>query len=506
MRCPALKLSSLLPALLFSAALPAAHAQQPPKHENARDYVMTGAPLAKMPVDPKIAAALAKVSDAKIKANIEKLVSFKTRNTLSSMETDLAPGTGIAAATEYIKGQFEEYSKACGGCLEVKIDEFTQEPLPGAASRIKKPTILRNVYAVLRGSDPAQAKRIYLVTGHYDSMESDVMNDHDAAPGANDDASGSAVSMENARVLSQYKFPATIVFVTVAGEEQGLVGSAHLAKLAKAEGWELEGVLNNDIVGGNTTPGDTLQDKTAVRVFAQGILPTAPLAEIQAALAVGADSDTPSRELAREIVYAGRTYFAPAVRKQSYGTFAPVMEMRLDRFGRGGDHRSFNAEGFAAVRFTEWREDFHHQHQTPRVEGGVQYGDLLQFDDFKYIAQVARLNMATLATLASSPGIPQKVYVTNPPYHLDTTIKWEAPLSASGEVRYQIVWRQTAASDWEYAGDAAKYMDHATAPGAFSATIPVSKDNVFFGIRACDAAGHCSQAVAPMPAPGGRQQ
>jgi hypothetical protein len=476
--------------LLGVSALPLANAQQ-------RDFLAVGTPLPKMPADPQIAAALTKVSAARIQANIEKLVSFKTRNTLSSMETDLAPGTGIAAATEYIKSQFEEYSRACGGCLEIKVDEFTADPLPGPNPRIAKPTILRNVYAILRGTDPVQAKRMYLVSGHYDTMETDVMNDHDPAPGANDDASGTAVSMENARVLSQYKFPATLVFVTVAGEEQGLVGSAHLAKLAKSEGWQLEGVLNNDIVGGNTTPGDSLQDKTAVRVFSQGILPTMPVAEIKALLQIGADSDTASRELAREIAEAGRTYFAPAVRKTAYGKFAPVMEMRLDRFNRGGDHRSFNDQGFAAVRFTEWREDFHHQHQTPRMENGVQYGDLLQFDDFSYIAQVARLNMATLATMASSPGLPQKVIVTTPAYHNDTTLKWEAPAGAPASTHYEIVWRETAAPDWEYTVNAARFAD--PAQGIYAATLPVSKDNVFFGVRACDAAEHCSQAVAPLP-------
>ena len=277
------------------------------------DFESAGKPIATEPMDRQIDAALKAVSAETIRANIEKLVSFHNRSTLSSTETDLPPGTGVIAASEWIEAQFKAYSAACGGCLEVKVDDFVEQPPTGAAaarSRITKPTRLRNVYAILRGSDPAAAKRMYLVTGHYDTRETDVMNTHDPAPGANDDSSGTAVSMEAARVLSQHKFPATLVFVCVAGEEQGLNGSHHLAQLAKKEGWQLEGVLNNDIVGGDTTPGDTLQSKTRVRVFSQGILPSAPAAEITQQLSLGLDNDSPSRELAREILDVDRTYFA----------------------------------------------------------------------------------------------------------------------------------------------------------------------------------------------------
>jgi len=220
-------------------------------------------------VDAQIAAALKNVSPERIKANISRLVDFNNRSTISSTETDLKPGTGIFAAADWIKSQFESYGKDCGGCLEVKFDEFVEQPQPGfsnSRSRIIKPTPLRNVIAILKGTDRAASKRMYLVTGHYDTRETDVMNTHDPAPGANDDSSGTAVSLEAARVLSRYKFPATLVFVTVVGEEQGLNGSRHLAKLAKEQGWQLEGVLNNDIVGGDTTPGDT-QSKQHIRVF-----------------------------------------------------------------------------------------------------------------------------------------------------------------------------------------------------------------------------------------------
>jgi hypothetical protein len=173
-----------------------------------------------------------------------------------------------------------------------------------------------------------------------------------------------------------------------------------------------------------------------------------------------------------------------------------VMELRLDRFLRGGDHSSFSAEGFPAIRFTEWRENFNHQHQHVRVENGVEYGDLLKFDDFGYIAQVARLNIATLATLASSPGIPENVRVVTTNLDNNTTLKWDPPSTASGVVRYQIVWRETTANDWQFAADAQKY---GATSGQNIATLPISKDNVFFGVRACDEFGHCGQAVAPLP-------
>jgi hypothetical protein len=249
--------------------------------------------------------------------------------------------------------------------------------------------------------------------------------------------------------------------------------------------------LNNDIVGGDTTPGDTLQDKSRVRVFSEGILPSAPIDRIQQMLRLGLDNDTPSRQLAREVLTVGRTYFQPPA-----PAFKAVMELRLDRFLRGGDHSSFSAEDFPAVRFTEWRENYHHQHQRVRTENGIEYGDLLKFDDFSYIAQVARLNLATLATLAYSPGVPQNVQVVTTDLDNNTTLKWDPPPASSGAVEYQIVWRETTANGWQYSANAQKY---GATDADRTATLPVSKDNVFFGVRACVPNGHCSQAVAPVP-------
>lgn len=456
------------------------------------DFEAAGSLLKADPADPQIVAVLKQVSAARIRANITRLVEFNNRSTVGSTETDLKPGTGVLAASDWIKEQFEAYSKECGGCLEVSFDESLEQPgqgFNGSAPRIVKPTPLRNVVAVMKGSDPVAAKRMYLVTGHYDTRETDVMDTHDPAPGANDDASGTAVSLEAARVLSKLKFPATIVFVAVAGEEQGLNGSRHLAQRARKDGWELEGVLNNDIVGGDTTPGDTLQSKRRIRVFSEGIPATATPEEIRRIVNIGAESETPSRQLAREMLAVGRTYMS--------GSLEPVMELRLDRFLRGGDHRSFNEEGFAALRLTEWRENFDHQHQHVRVENGKEYGDLLKFDDFNYIARVAQLNMATLATLANSPGVPQKVRVLTSNLDNDTILKWESPTSPTQTVKYQIVWRETAVNDWQYGADVGRYPDSGAGPN--SVRLPVSKDNVFFGVRACTEKGICSQAVAPVP-------
>jgi len=272
-------------------------------------------------VDRRIAAVLQQVSSKQIQAEIEKLVSFGTRLTLSTQDSaSIAAGRGIGAAREWIKSEFERDSKECGGCLEVKTDTFT-EP---AADRIPKPTEITNVYAVLKGVDAESAKRIVLVTGHYDSRNSDTLDVAGDAPGANDDASGTAVSLECARVLSKMKFPATIVFLTVAGEEQGLNGSRHFAKMAKDEGWDLEAVLNNDIVGGDKN-GE--QDRSVVRVFSEGLPAAANEQEIRRLRALGGENDSSSRQVARYIAEVGRTYDSG---------MQPMLVFRPDRYLRGG--------------------------------------------------------------------------------------------------------------------------------------------------------------------------
>jgi hypothetical protein len=454
------------------------------------------------PADPAIAAALKQVSPERIQAIITRLVAFNNRSTISSNDTDLAPGTGVLPAADWIESQFKEISAACGNCLEVKRDDFIEPASNAPYSRITKPTRIVNVYAVLRGTDPAQADRRVLVTGHYDSRVTDIFNSHSPAPGANDDASGVAVSLESARVLSKLKFPSSIVFVAVAGEEQGLNGSAHLAKLAKSEGWQLEAVLNNDIVGGDTTPGATGQDKSAVRVFSEGVpSPTTPEGApdaIRMIHTLGSDSDSSSRELARAITEVSSTYFPAsgvhAMHRPATGSgrepFHPVLIFRADRYLRGGDHTSFNLEGFPAVRFTEWQENFDHQHQDLRVENGVQYGDLIQYVDFNYVANVARLNSAVLADLAAAPGAPQEVHILTQALDNNTELKWDPPAGAPANTSYEVVWRPTDQPNWT----------EALSTGSNTAVrIALSKDNVVFGVRSVDPAGHRSVAVLPLP-------
>jgi hypothetical protein len=447
-------------------------------------------PLPKLPADPKITAALKEISPQQIRATIEKLASFGTRLTLSAQDpASIAAGHGIGAAREWIKSEFERYSRECGGCLDVRTDTFTQAP----ADRIPKPTEITNVFAVLKGTDPENAKRVVLVTGHYDSRNSDTLDTTGAAPGANDDASGTAVSLECARVLSKLKFPATIIFLTVAGEEQGLNGSHHFAQLAdsKRDEWQIEAVLNNDIVGGDKSPQ---QDPRTVRVFSEGIPsalvdPYRPPAstvsedeivrrELRTLRALAEENDSPSRQLARYIAEVARSYS---------GDVSPLLIFRPDRYLRGGDQRSFNEYGFAAIRFTEYREDYHHQHQNVRTENGIEYGDLAKFVNFDYVANVARLNAATLAALASAPGPPTSLHLLTKELENNSTLTWDKSPRATG---YEVLWRATASPDWEHAKDVGNVT---------RATLPISKDNVIFAVRAIDAEGHRSLPVVPTP-------
>jgi Peptidase family M28 len=430
--------------------------------------------------DPVITQVMKEVSPDRIQRSIEKLAGFHTRHTLSVNNPGAASSErGIVAARAWIKSELERYSADCGGCLDVKTDTFIEQP-KGPKDRIPVPTEIQNVYAILRGSDPLQAKRIYLVTGHYDSRNSNALNSVDQAPGANDDGSGTAVSLECARVLSKHRFPATLVFLTVAGEEQGLRGSAHFARMAKAEGWQLEGVLNNDIVGGNRTPGDAQQNSDWVRVFSEGIPAAATEADLRRIRAVGAENDSPSRELARYIHEVAQTY--------SFGRFTPRLIFRRDRYQRGGDHSAFNEQGFAAVRFTEYREDYNHQHQDVRTENGIEYGDLPKFVDFNYLANVTRLNAATLAALASSPAPPGKVRLLTKEQENDSKIEWEP---AAGASAYEVLWRKTT--------DAEFPEENVTRTTENKADLNQSKDNVIFAVRSVDARGHRSLVVMPEP-------
>jgi len=422
--------------------------------------------------DPSITAAVRAITADHVKADIQKLVSFGTRSTLSAQDpASIAAGRGIGAAREWLKSQFEAYSKECGGCLEVKTDEFVQPVGP----RIPQPTTLTNVYAILKGTDPEATKRIVLVTGHYDSRVTDVLNATSDAPGANDDASGTVVSLESARALSKLKLRATIIFLAVPGEEQGLDGSKHFAQMARQSGWNIEAALNNDIVGGDKSPG---QNAKLVRVFSEGLPAGADEQQLRLIRGLGGESDSTSRELARYVTEVGEAY-SPGVKS--------LLEFRLDRYLRGGDHSAFNEQGFAAVRFTEYRENFNHQHQTLRTENGIEYGDTLNFVDFDYVARVARLNALTLAALAAAPAPPTAVKVVTTNLDNNTTLKWGVSEGASA---YEIVWRDTSAPNWEHV----KGVGDTT-----TTTLDISKDNVIFAVRAVDKAGHRSLPVVPAP-------
>ena len=470
---------------LLMLAIPGAVAQKPGQkpHQSKPRSSAASSPEEKAPAkakrdrDPMIAQIIKDISPERVRQIDEKLVSFGTRSTLSVNNPGAATSPqGIVAARNWIKSEFERISSECNGCLEVKTDTFIEQP----KNRIPVPTEIQNVYAILKGTDPAQAKRIYLVTGHYDSRNSSNENSTDPAPGANDDGSGATVSLECARVLSKHKFPATIIFLTVAGEEQGLNGSTHFAKMAKEQGWQLEGVLNNDIVGGNRTPGDTLQNSNWVRVFSEGIPAAATDADLRRIKATGGENDSSSRQLARYIHSVSETY--------DFGQFTPKLIFRRDRYLRGGDHSAFNDQGFAAVRFTEYREDFNHQHQNVRTENGIEYGDLLKFVDFDYVANVARVNAATLAALASSPAPPADVHLLTKQLENDSKIEWKAAVGATG---YEVLWRKTTDPNFS--------DEDAVRTTETKIDLPDSKDNVIFGVRSVDAKGHRSLIVIPEP-------
>jgi hypothetical protein len=468
------------------------------------DFARGAAPVSPPPPDAAITGAIHSIVPSSIEKTIDTLVRFGTRSTLSSMEPDLPPGQGINASADWIEAQFQAISKQCGGCLEVRRDTFIADPASGArwAKRIPRPTRITNVYAIQRGTDPVQNKRIYLVTGHYDSRNSNVLDGRGAAPGANDDASGVAVSLACARALSKMRFPATLVYAAVAGEEQGLVGSAHLAHFARQQGWQLQAVLNNDIVGGNTTPGDTLQLKDRVRVFSEGIPALATPEQIRHIRELGEESDSRSRELARTIEDVSRTYFPGPPGKR----FSAFLVFRPDRYWRDGDQSSFNNEGYSAVRFTEWREDFNHQHQNVEMPPPGSHkpilGDLPRFVDFSYVARVAQLNAATLATLASAPGEPVNLAIVVPGRKLGntTTLSWEPPAGAGADLHFEVVWRTTAAPDWQYGTMIEPHtagIESQAAGKPVTVTLPVAMDNVVFGVRSVDAKGHQSLTVVP---------
>jgi len=416
---------------------------------------------------------LSKISAQRIEANIRKLVSFGTRNSLSDPNDEKR---GIGAARRWIKSELERCSE--GTPLEVAFDEHLVQP----GSRVPKPTRFVNVVATLPGTQPESRNRIYVVSGHYDSMPSSPEDPVKDAPGANDDASGTAVSMELACVMSHYAFDATLVFMAVAGEEQGLYGSTGWAKNARERGLDVAGMLDDDIVG-NTRDAEGHVDASRVRLFAQGVPAQATLPDaVVSALRTGGENDLPARQLARFVQEAASRY-VPELSVQ--------VIWRLDRYLRGGDHFPFLDAGYPAVRFTEPVEDWRHQHQDVRVENGVQYGDLPEFVDFGYVASVARVNGAALAALALGPSVPKGVEMENERLENDTTLRWK-PNPEPDVAGYRVVWRDTTAPTWQHEKDVGN-VTRVTLPG-------LSKDNFSFGVQAYDRDGNVSVAAYPTPA------
>lgn len=426
-------------------------------------------------LDPQIQKMVRDVSARNIEASIRKLVSFGTRNTLSEQDN---PTRGIGAARDWIFAEFQRISSECGGCLDVQKQSFTQAANPPPRGRFPEATVLTNVFAVLKGTtDPS---RIYVVSGHYDSMCSSPTDAKCDAPGANDDASGTAVSIELARVMSKQKFDATIVFMAVPGEEQGLAGAAHYAEEALKAKANIEAMFTNDIVGGVTTQKNS-QFRNRVRVFSEGVPSNETTQEANTRRSVGGENDSASRQLARYVKEQSDRYLRG---------FSAWMIYRRDRYGRGGDHIPFLERGFPAIRFTESDEDYAHQHQTLRTVEGKFYGDTPEYVDFGYTANVAKVNLVALASLASAPAKPKNVGIVTGGLNNDTVLKWDAS-SDVDLAGYELVWRDTTAAEWTNS----RSLGNVT---TFTAKA-MSKDNYFFGLRAVDKQGNKSPVVYPRP-------
>ena len=425
------------------------------------------------PRNRTIASIVRDIDARNIEQSIRKLVSFGTRNTLSEQND---PKRGIGAARDWLYAEFLKAAESSGGRMTVEKQSYEQ----GKAARVPQPTIVTNVVATLKGTQPESTDRIYVVSGHYDSMCNSTTDAKCDAPGANDDASGTAAVLEMARAMAKHEFEATIVFMAVAGEEQSLLGSTHFAEQAKQKNWNIDAMFTNDIIG-NTLGGNGVRDRGTVRVFSEGVPSNETPAEANTRRSVGGENDSASRQLARFIKEIGERY-VPQMKV--------MMVYRRDRYGRGGDHIPFLERGYPAVRFTEVHEDFRHQHQNVRVENGVQFGDLPEFVDFAYVANVARVNAVSLAMLALAPARPKAVTILSQRLSHDTDLRWEANKEPD-IAGYEIVWRDTTAAVWTNSRNVGKVTTF-TMKG-------MSKDNYFLGVRAIDKDGNRSPVTYPRP-------
>lgn len=421
-------------------------------------------------------AMLREIDTNRIQTIITTLAGFGTRHTASS-QTD--PNRGIGAAITYVTGLMNDIAATSNGRMTVRQQTFTQQP----ATNIPVPTSITNVIGTLSGT--ATPERFYVVTGHLDSRCTDVLNFTDDAPGADDDASGVAVVLELARIFATRQFPGTLVFGVVEGEEQGLYGSTFMAQQMAAAGNDVQGMISNDIVGASQAFDGTKPDPHTLRMFSEGI-PTTVTGGRQLAImqSVGGENDSLSRQLTR---------FAKEVATPDLTDMNIRAIWRRDRYLRGSDHLSFQGQGYPAGRFTEPRENFNHEHQNVQVVNGVQLGDLLEFVDFDYVARVAKVNMALFWALATSPGTPKGVEIhTAPPVNFSgtnlTSLQWSAN-PESNLAFYEVMVRETTAEDWTSAINVGNVT---------SVTLDISKDNVQFGVRAVDSAGHRSPVAFPV--------
>ncbi|MEJ7768157.1 MAG: M28 family metallopeptidase [Chitinophagaceae bacterium] len=420
--------------------------------------------------DPEIVQMIKEVSPDSLQLYIKTLVGFGTRNTLS---TQRETNRGIGAAKNWVLGKFNQFAKQSNGRLTAVIDSTVYQP---DGRRVDAAINLGNVVATLKGTD-LNDHRIFLISGHLDNMRTNVMDRTGDAPGANDDGSGTAAVIECARVMSKRQFPATVLFVTVSGEEQGLLGASYMANKAKKLEWNIEAVLNNDIMGSNNSSETNIINNTQVRVFSEG-LPLYELEKSGAAIRqLGLENDGKARQLARYIKEVGERYV---------DNLEIVMIYRNDRFLRGGDHTPFVENGFAAIRITEMNENYYRQHQNVRTENGISYGDLPEHIDLEYLRKNTAMNLANLSNLAKGPAMPQDVTIEVRGLSNYTTLSWKKP--ASGTVKgYYVMMRETTSPVWQKK----TYSQDTTI------RLPYSKDNYFFAVQSVNNTGNESLPVVP---------
>lgn len=420
--------------------------------------------------DLEIEQMVKEVSPDSLQSYIKSLVAMGTRNTLSNQSDK---NRGIGAARNWVLAKFQSFAKQSSGRLTAFIDITT---LPPDGRRVDRNIILGNVVAKLKGTDPSD-NRIFIISGHLDNMRSSPTDSIGDAPGANDDGSGSAAVIECARVLSKHSFPATIIFVTVSGEEQGLLGAAFMSEKAKKEGWNIEAVLNNDIMGSNNSNETNIIDNTRIRVFSEGLPAFETEKNAVNIRTLGLENDGKARQLARYVKEIGERYV---------DNLQVVMIYRNDRFLRGGDHTPYVQRGFAAVRFTEMNENYTRQHQNIRTENNIAYGDLEMHIDYEYLRKNTAMNLSNLANLAKAPAVPDSVKMDVKKLSNSTYLFWNKP--KTGNVKgYYILLRETTSAVWQK-----KIFTAAT-----TITLPYSKDNYFFAVQSVNESGNESLPVVP---------